>query len=225
MSRSFFTFTNDEKLANASAVFSKQISLSPEVYGLTEAEASEYAALHEAFATALRAATAPGRKCASLVAGKNTARVPLVAMASRLAKRIDGAAVTDEQRINLHLSVRAKRSPLPAPGKPDRFGLRLLGNGWVELTWTCKNPRGSTGTMYHVCRKINNEPDYTFLHAVGTKRFVDTTLPEGATNIYYRVQAVRSTTRGEGGEYAVNFGVSGPYRAGAVTDEAYRRAA
>ncbi len=226
MSRSFFTFTNDWELVNASRVFSEKISLSPAVYGLTAAEAAAYSVLHHAFADAYSHAAAPGRKCTSLVIGKNDARAPLVAMASRLAKRIDGvASVTDEQRIDLGLSVRAKRSPQGAPGTPERFGLSLLGNGCVELHWKCKNPRGSTGTMYHVYRQINDEPDYTFLQSVGTKRFTDTTLPEGATNIRYRVQAVRSTAKGEWGNYDVRFGVRGSAGTGATTQENLARAA
>jgi hypothetical protein len=72
--------------------------------------------------------------------------------------------------------------------------------------------------MYHVHRQINDEPDFTFIGSVGTKRFTDKTLPEGATNITYRVQAVRSTVKGEWANYIVRFGVSRPARLIAATE-------
>ena len=49
----------------------------------------------------------------------------------------------------------------------------------------------------------------TFLGTSGNRTFTDTTLPAGSRGVIYQVTAVRSTRRGESGQFNVNFGVDG----------------
>lgn len=103
----------------------------------------------------------------------------------------------------------AKPSPIGAPGTPTRFSQELQQNGWLTLRWTCKNPRGSVGTMYHVSRQIGFHGAKEYLGTVGRRKFVDKTLPAGAGAVVYWVKAVRSTATGPEASYNVNLGGSG----------------
>jgi hypothetical protein len=89
-----------------------------------------------------------------------------------------------------------KPSPTDKPGTPTGFTAQLLGIGWIELGWKCSNPRDSQGTMYEVERQISGAGGYQFLGTVGTKKFIDHSIPPGATQVVYRVRAIRSTKRG-----------------------------
>lgn len=101
-----------------------------------------------------------------------------------------------------------KGSPIGVPGKPNRFEFMVDDLGALRMTWQCKNPRGSTGTIYQIYRRIGGSGEMTFLGTSGKKRFVDTTLPIGASSIMYQIRAVRSTKVGEAATFNVNFGVS-----------------
>ncbi len=208
MAHSFFTGT-DAQLYTGSAAFTAKISSMPSAYGLVESQAVEYAALNVSYAACYAATQSPAQRTKGKVAGKNDARARLRAMASDLAKIIDGTAtVTNEQKINLGLNVRAMPSPLPPPGKPDRFRVTLSGDGSVELAWKCNNPPGSRGTIYQVERRVGGGSAFTFLGASGTKRFIDTSIPAGAPSLTYQVQAIRSKSAGQRAQYNVNFGGS-----------------
>jgi hypothetical protein len=85
--------------------------------------------------------------------------------------------------------------------------------GALTLTWECKNPRGSAGTMYQVSRQIGPDGPVEPLGTIGKKRLVDTTLPAGSTNIRYLVQSLRSTRVGQVGEFTVKIGMKPAARA------------
>jgi hypothetical protein len=101
-----------------------------------------------------------------------------------------------------------KGSPLAEPGQPYGFAVELQQVGILTLTWKCKNPRGSAGTMYHVSRKIGDEP-FKFIGSNGKKTFVDRTLPAGTPRVIYKVQAVRSTGAGDSAEFPLSLGNPG----------------
>lgn len=98
--------------------------------------------------------------------------------------------------------------PAPAPGTPANFTVALLQNGAVELSWKCANPEGTQGTIYEVRRKTGSGA-FTFIGAIGVKKFVDDTLVAGSTNVVYQITAVRSTVRGNPAQFNVNFGIGG----------------
>jgi hypothetical protein len=99
-----------------------------------------------------------------------------------------------------------QKSPMDAPGRPDRFAVKLLNGGLLVLSWRCKNPRGAKRTMYMVSRRIGLDGPAVPLATVGAKRFIDATLPAGATDVIYEVRAVRSTKVGPVGDYLVRIG-------------------
>ena len=114
----------------------------------------------------------------------------------------------------------ADPSPLGAPGTPSecRFAL-VAGSGALKLTWKCKHPAGSQGTIYAIRRSVNNG-NFVFLDTAGKKKFIDETLPPGSAIVVYEITAVRSTRRGQPARFNVNLGVA----AGAKTFEFQPRA-
>lgn len=102
----------------------------------------------------------------------------------------------------------AERSPMAEPGTPTAFSFTLESDGLLLLKWQCKNPRGSSGTMYHVFRSIGANSPLIFLGATGSKAFLDSTIPPGTSAITYRVQAFRSTKVGVANNFIVTFGRS-----------------
>jgi hypothetical protein len=114
MANSFLPDT-DAGLLAWSLNFSTLITTQPTNYGLTATDASASAALHASYADAL-AACDPGVRNKTQVAAKNTARTALKNSARLLAKRVEGTAtVTDAQKIELGLNVRAMPTPIPPP--------------------------------------------------------------------------------------------------------------
>jgi hypothetical protein len=101
----------------------------------------------------------------------------------------------------------AEPSPMGAPGTPSEFKAKLLSVGEIELKWTCKNPKGSEGTMYDVRRRIGNAGPFVSVGLIGKKRFLDTTVPAGSASVTYSVTAIRSTRRGESAQFTVHLGI------------------
>jgi hypothetical protein len=103
----------------------------------------------------------------------------------------------------------AQPSPIAAPGKPHDLRVDLQGTGALALRWKCRNPRGSTGTVYHLARQLAPNGPLAFLGISGSKRFIDETVPAGASQIVYQIQAIRSTAQGPPARFPVNLGGSG----------------
>ena len=210
MAASFFTSHIDAVLSAGSANFAALISASAVEYGLTQPLADAYASVNAIWQDAYLAAVNPGTRTKSLVLAKNSARAELRKMASNLAQLIGSTpAVTDSQKIDLGLNVRAKSSPIAAPGRPYQFTTALDETGSVTLQWKCDHPRGAVGTMYCVYRSVGGMGAPVQVGMVGKKKFVDTTIPAGATSLEYRVQAYRSTVAGAVAAHNVNFGNGG----------------
>src|SRR5688572_9679270 len=110
-----FLPNKDAALLAWSLNFSTRITATPTAYGLVAADATAYAALHTNFATTM-AAVDPDERNKIATAAKNTARLALKTSARLLAKRVEGtASVTDAQKLELGLNVRAMPSPIPPP--------------------------------------------------------------------------------------------------------------
>jgi hypothetical protein len=155
------------------------------------------------------ASKAPETRTKPKINAKNVAKRALVAMASELSKLIDGtASVTEEQRLELGLSVRATPTPTPDPGTATDFKVAISVNGDLDVSFKCKNPVGSRGTVYQIWRRVGATGPYTYLCGVGSKKFTDSTIPAGATQLAYQVQAVRSTAVGGWAQCDVNFGAA-----------------
>lgn len=207
MGKSFF-LGNDAALYAGSEAFSTKISATPTAYGLVAAQATAYAALNSTYAAAYLAATDPATRTKAKIQARIDARDALTAMASNLAKIIDGTStVTNEQKLDLGLSVRATPEPVPQPGTPTSFKVTLNADGSLDLGWKCKNPPGSRGTIYQVWRKIG-AGEFTYVGGTGARKFVDSTVPAGTAGVTYQLQAVRSTAVGDWAQFNVNFGMT-----------------
>jgi hypothetical protein len=118
------------------------------------------------------------------------------------------AATTDGVYTLAMIPAPAQPSPIGEPGKPTQFNIELSSVGSLTLKWKCKNPKGSVGTMYQVWRRIaapTGSGQLTQLGVSGEKKLVDYTLPAGASEVMYQVQAFRSTKAGPWAQFTVNF--------------------
>jgi hypothetical protein len=208
MSSSFFAGKDYARLYTGSIAFSTQISATPTVFGLTSAMATSYASLNDVYAAAYLAADDPATRTKGKIIARSDSATALRKAASDLAKIISGTpTVTNEQKADLGLSVRATPTPVPDPGTPTSFKVQLDG-GALVLKWKCVNPRRSAGTMYQVWREIDGGP-MVYVGGSGSKTFTDTTVPAGSAVVTYNVQAVRSTATGAWATFVVTFGNTG----------------
>src|SRR5688500_7404626 len=102
----FTTFlpVRDAALLAWSLNFGSKITLTPTLFGLTAAQATQYMAAHNLFGTTLGACDS-GERSKSSVAEKNSARAALKSLARLLALLVQGAGVTDAQKLELGLTV------------------------------------------------------------------------------------------------------------------------
>lgn len=206
MGRSFFNGSTDWDLAWGSRLFAEKIGANPGAYGVSDELAAAYVAADAVWQAAYKRMNIPAERTQPAVVAKNEARERVCALASSLAKIIAGnPAVSNEQRVGLQLSVRDQASPLPPPGQPSQFKIRLDGDGSLILSWKCDNPKGSRGTQYELYRSVAGG-EFGFLGTVGKKRFRDHSLPEGAAGVVYKLRATRSTKVGAWAEFHVPFG-------------------
>jgi hypothetical protein len=123
--------SRDDALLAWSLNFKTLITAAPTTYGLTAPLATAYGTLHTAYATTLSAATDPSTRTKSTVAAKNTARTNLKNNARLLANLVNGtASVTDAQKIELGLNVRATPTPIPPPSNAPAIEVVSV-SGWT----------------------------------------------------------------------------------------------
>lgn len=220
MADSFFT-GNYALLRTGSQNFSTKISATPTLYGLVAAQAAAYAALNDAYADAYDATVDPDTRTKGKIALRNQTAIPLKLMASDLGKIVEGTpTVNDDQKISLGLNVRATPSPVAPPGTPSNFKATFVGNGDLELTWKCENPRNANGTLYQVWRQVDGEAEEKYIGGAGQRKYTDTTIPPGATVITYQIQAVRTTAVGNWATFVVKLGKTAGGTATAFVTEA-----
>jgi hypothetical protein len=120
----------------------------------------------------------------------------------------------------------APPAPLPPPGTPTDFRVALNNDGSITLRWKCKNPQGSGGVVYSLRRRLGTAGEWSYIGATGTRDFTDLTLPAGTASSTYEVQAQRSGSRGQTGQFTVQFGLSaGQATATIITDQTLKIAA
>lgn len=173
---------------------------------------------------------AQGEKQEASRAATNDLHLALQAMvdaAADILKQIKAkAAVSGEGIYSLaQIPAPALPSPRPAPGKPTDLRATLDDSGLLNLKWKCANPSGTSGTIYQVWRRIGPSGDFTYIGGTGTRSFVDATLPAGAAQVTYQIQAVRSTAAGPWAQFNVNFGIGAAGQAIASVSTPARRAA
>ena len=129
---------------------------------------------------------------------------------SSLLKQIKATAERDGAQVYVLASVPppAPPSPIGPLGTANDFKVTLSQTGALDLSWKCTNPRGATGTVYQLYRRIGATGEFTFLASVGAKKFTDQTVPAGSAQVQYEIRAVRSTSVGPWALFIVNFGTS-----------------
>lgn len=207
MPASFFVGTNNyATLYTGTISFSTQISATPTAFGLTAPQAAAYAALSETYTEAYLRAESELTRTKGAIVARNDAAVPLRQMASDLAKIIDGTpSVTNEQKTDLGLAVRATPSPAPAPGTCSNLKTELLADGTLALSWKANNPSGLSGVTYQVWRRIGDVGEFAFLTSCGEKKTTDSTIPQGTVQAQYQIRGVRPTGAGAWATFIVNF--------------------
>lgn len=147
------------------------------------------------------------------------ADIAINAMAEKGAVIIEGARLKAKATGNESVYTMAGL-PIPStpahkgdPGTPYAYKLELQPDGSLKMKFKCNNPVGTTGTIYHVYRQIDDGA-FVYLGGSGQKQFVDTTIPTGVTKLTYKIQAVRSNAIGVCGEFTVKFG---PNSSGGMT--------
>ena len=209
MGKAFFNATKDATLAASSKNFSTLISATPTAFNLSAAQATSYASVDAAWQAAYVAASVVASRTKALVVAKNAARDNMKLAASALAKYVyASAAVSDMQLTQLGLSVRATPQPAREPGMPRDFVAIVSVTGALGLKWKCANPSGTAGVMYQIFRRAGETGPFTYVGGTGEKKFTDGTIPAGATQVTYQVQAVRSTAAGVWAEFTVKLGAS-----------------
>ena len=107
--------TADTALLAWSLGFSTKLLESPNLFGISEAQAEAYATVHENFASAM-AAVVPALRSKTATAEKNSARAALKLAAKQMIDRVNGSpTVTVAQKLSLGISVRVKPTPAPLP--------------------------------------------------------------------------------------------------------------
>lgn len=143
--RTSFIPSTDTGLLAWSLNFQTLIAASPAAYGLTGAQVAAYQALHLAYAAAL-AACDPTVRSRSTVAVKNAARTDLKKSLKLLVSVINGqVTVTDGQKIELGLNVRAMPSPISAPALPPGLSVVSVVAWTVRIKLYDRNSSGKRG--------------------------------------------------------------------------------
>jgi len=134
MSGSTYFPSTDAGLLAWSANFSSLISASPLVYGLSAPLAAAYAALHTAYADALTESTNPITRTKGKVEAKNLCRTNLKNQARLLVSIIQGqAGVSNEQKIDLGITVRREPAPIPAPSEAPDIDIVSVSGSTVRI--------------------------------------------------------------------------------------------
>ena len=158
---------------------------------------------HIAAAAAARAATTDFYQTVAALHGDPGAGSDMIATIRNYAKVQDDPEVYALAQI----PPPASASAAPPPGVPTDFGVDLLADGALRLTWKSRNPRGVGGTIYELVRQVDGGP-FSFIGSTGSRVFTDDTVPAGAAAVTYQITAVRSTARGRPARHTVRFGTA-----------------
>lgn len=167
--------------------------------GSTPAEAAAVAdALAVAEKARLDAFAARTAAEAATAAYYNAAAVLREAAARVVRNAHNFARATDDPGVYALAEIpapRTRRRSLPPPHQPEQPSAALMVGGALELSWKVSHPRGMTGVIYEVRRRLAEETAPTLLGTTGAKRYVDRTLPAGTTGAEYTVAALRGDQR------------------------------
>lgn len=131
--------------------------------------------------------------------------------------RAQGAIQGNSVYVLASIPAPATPGPVGVPGTPYEFAAELMQDGGLDIAWKCKNPAGCTHVLYQVWRRVGGTGPFTYVGGNGQKKFLDSTIPSGTSQLTYQIQAVRSTGIGNWAQYNVTFGNLGIPGAQTVT--------
>jgi hypothetical protein len=180
--------------------------------GTSVAEAAAFETKTEAARAALTAAENARDAAKNATLDLQTAIAAMDVAAQGIIKQIRAKAeTTNNPGVYALGSIPAPATPAPQgpPGTPNELAAELDGDGSLILTWKCANPVGTQGTIYQVWRSTTGSTgEFTYIGGVGEKKFVDASVPAGATSVCYKIQAVRSRAVGMWATFNVLFGTN-----------------
>ncbi len=102
----------------------------------------------------------------------------------------------------------ADPTPKPAPGTPVVFTVELDQSGALNVRFKCPNPPRVGALTYIVERSIGAQQPFSYLMTAAERSFEDDTVPNGTSDVTYRVTAQSPTKKGLPGYFTVRFGVN-----------------
>jgi hypothetical protein len=181
--------------------------------GMSDGQASDFAAKSAAAASALSAQVAAIQAARAATLAASDAFRDLRRAAGDGVRTIRAFAELQPKPSVVYtlaqIPAPASPSPAPPPGKPFQLVVGLLDTGALHLRWKCQNPANTGGTVYEVMRRTGSSGPFTYVGAVGLKKFTDESVPSGVANVQYQITAVRSTVRGLPAQFNINFGTGG----------------
>lgn len=181
----------EAELGQWTAHFVTQATALQASIGITTGQIAALTAANSAWIAALSAATAEATRSKPTIVTKNTTRDAVIAIIRPLVREIQSyPGTTNTMRSQLGITVPKIPTPAGNPGTPYQLKATLTSTGNVELSWKNKN---ASGCVYTIYRQVGGSGDYVALGGVGSKKFTDTTIPAGTTQIQYHIQAVRPT--------------------------------
>jgi hypothetical protein len=177
--------------------------------GTTTTAVTELVAKTTAARAAYNAQQAAQEAAKSATIDFNMAVAAMAAAAQEIINQIRVKAATAGNGVYslAQVPVPATPTPMGPLGKPSDFIATLEQTGALNVKWKNTNPRGATGVVYQIWRRLGSVGDFTYLGGVGDKKYTDNDVPAGTAQVQYQIQAVRSTSIGPFALFIVNFGV------------------
>lgn len=184
------------------------LGLDPGAVAAFAAATAEARAAHEEAYRAMTEARAAAAAARARLAAAHAGAADLI---RAVRARAEGSADPADLYALARIPERAPRRPAPPPGLPTGFRVSLDQAGGLTLRWRCTNPKGASGTVYTVERRIGPDGPLHLVGIVGAaKAFRDTTFPAGAPHLEYRITGQRSGIAGPSALWTVRFGREGP---------------
>jgi hypothetical protein len=180
--------------------------------GLDHDEVEDLAALIAAArADKIAQATAEGARISATGVSDQSVDAMHTLGATMITKIKAHAQATNDPNVFNRANVPARKvaAPFPPPSRARAITTHLNIDGSITLRWKARQPRGATGTIYQVLRRVvGAHGDFVHLGTAGhDKAFTDHTIPQGTGSLIYRIVPVRSGLFGDATETNVNFGV------------------
>lgn len=148
--------TRESRLVTFSAHFAQQISASPESYGLTADEASEFAALNDAWVNAYTAANRNATRTPMAIVAKDDARDAMLPMLRQLGMFIQRRPqTTNDQRVRLGLRIHStNHTPIGPPQTAPALNILSVLGQTVKIDLRDRQNQSRRGKPFGVAGAI-----------------------------------------------------------------------